>query len=95
MMIYVLSVGEFIVIDEGTGDNLLNEDIADGYVDYINYEIYKPVLWQGEPVMDESDGGMVLLTVPYSDLTEDEVIVMTLEVVYGRVLNFRKCEVRS
>ena len=29
----------YIKVSEGTGDNLLKEDIVNGYVDYYNYDI--------------------------------------------------------
>lgn len=58
----------YIHITEGTGDNLLSEDIEEGYVDYIYYEVFRAGLWQGEPVMDEIDGGMVLLKEMYIDM---------------------------
>lgn len=48
--------GYIIYISEGTGDNLLSEDIEEGYVDYINYEIY--MLDNG---IEEDDGGMIML----------------------------------
>lgn len=54
--VYVPEEKEIIYISEGTGDNLLREDIAEGYVDYINYTIYD--LDNG---IEESDGGMIML----------------------------------
>lgn len=64
----------YIKVSEGTGDNLLKEDIVNGYVDYYNYDIYQTLdsLENDEPC----DGGMELLTDYYQDLfhSEDEVI---------------------
>lgn len=55
--IYVPEMKQIVKISEGTGDNLLDEDVEAGYVDYIYYDTY---------IMDsdirEYDGGMVLLT---------------------------------
>ena len=55
--IYVPAAKQIIRISEGTGDNLLDEDIEAGYVDYIYYEQF---------VLDydirEVDGGQVMLT---------------------------------
>ncbi len=54
--VYIPDKKKIIYISEGTGDNLLREDIAEGYVDYINYTIYD--LDNG---IEESDGGMIML----------------------------------
>lgn len=52
-----------IMIQEGTGDNLLPEDRDAGYVDYINW--YDVTL--GEFEVLEGDGGMLLLETYISD----------------------------
>lgn len=57
IFIFVPSANEIIRISEGTGDNLLPEDIEEGYVDYIIYEQYELDI-----DMPESDGGQVMLT---------------------------------
>ena len=54
--------GYIIYISEGTGDNLLFEDIEEGYVDYINYEIY--MFGNG---ICEDDGGMIMLRELFRD----------------------------
>lgn len=76
---------------EGTGDNLLYEDMEQGFVDYINYETYDGKITysmidayvQGEDLDTmpdlESDGGMVLLYHPYSDLTVKQICWKVLE----------------
>lgn len=76
---------------EGTGDNLLYEDMEQGFVDYINYEAYDGKITysmidaygQGEDLDTmpnlESDGGMVLLYHPYSDLTAKQICWKVLE----------------
>ena len=56
LFIYVPEVRQIIRIAEGSGDNLLPEDIEDGYVDYIYYEQYGL-----GPDMPEVDGGQILL----------------------------------
>ena len=38
--IYISYNGKVLFIAEGTGDNLLPEDEAEGYVDYFNLEVY-------------------------------------------------------
>lgn len=57
LFIFVPDAGQIIRIEEGTGDNLLKEDIENGYVDYIYYDQYE--LNNG---IEEVDGGQVLLT---------------------------------
>lgn len=70
---------------EGTGDNLLIEDINEGFVDYIYYDIYDGKITY--PMIDayvsgddidtledmESDGGMVLLYSGYINLTVQQI----------------------
>lgn len=59
-------------ITEGTGDNLLFEDVEDGYVDYIYYSYYKNMNDVNND--DEYDGGMILLKKYYQDMTPQEII---------------------
>ena len=70
----------YIKVSEGTGDNLLKEDIVNGYVDYYNYDIYQTLdsLENDEPC----DGGMELLTDYYQDKfhSDDEVIRETIRI---------------
>lgn len=78
--IYVPEMEQIIKIAEGTGDNLLDEDIEDGYVDYIYYDTY---------VMDgdirEYDGGMVMLTELFRDKFKStkDAIPSVLDMAYG------------
>ena len=61
--IYVSDTKQLIRISEGTGDNLLEEDIKAGYVDYIYYEQYEL-----GPDIREVDGGQVMLTKLFREL---------------------------
>ena len=54
--IYVPSKKQIIRIAEGSGDNLTDDDLGLGYVDYIYYETHS--LEQDIP---EVDGGMIML----------------------------------
>lgn len=72
-------------VQEGTGDNLLAEDINEGFVDYIYYDTYDGEITY--PMIDayesgdnldaladnESDGGMVLLYSGYINLTVQQI----------------------
>lgn len=81
IFIYVPDAHQILRINEGTGDNLLDEDIDAGYVDYIYYDQHG--LENGLP---EVDGGMVLLTELFQDkftCTEDAV-PHVLDMAYGQ-----------
>lgn len=72
-------------VQEGTGDNLLTEDVEEGFTDYIYYDIFDgeityPMIDAYESGDDqdaledkESDGGMVLLYNAYIDLTVQQI----------------------
>ena len=79
--IYVPETKQIIKISEGTGDNLLDEDIEAGYVDYIYYDTY--VLEGG---IRELDGGMVMLTEPFREKFKctADAIPHVLDMVYGQ-----------
>ncbi len=57
-------------VSEGTGDNLLPEDIDEGWTDYVDYEIFT----KDSGINDPEDSGMVMLTKPlrkqYASLDE-------------------------
>lgn len=79
--IYVPDTHQIIKISEGSGDNLLDEDIEAGYVDYIYYEQYVM-----DPHMRETDGGMVMLSELFQEkfkCTED-AIPNVLDMAYGQ-----------
>ena len=62
ILIWNKDVG-FIKINEGTGDNLLKEDIKEGYVDYIMIDF---VEYDGDE-FEAMDGGQVMLTELYQE----------------------------
>ena len=83
-------------VQEGTGDNLLTEDIKEGFTDYIYYDIFDgeityPMIDAYESGDDqdaledmESDGGMVLLYNAY--------IALTVQQICWKVLNMSGAE---
>ncbi len=77
--IYVPDAKQIIKISEGTGDNLLDEDIEAGYVDYIYYEQYVM-----DPDMREIDGGMVMLTELFQEKfkTTEDAVPHVLDMAY-------------
>lgn len=56
LFVFIPEAKQIIRIADGSGDNLLREDIKEGYVDYIYYEQYE----LGAD-MPEIDGGQILL----------------------------------
>lgn len=78
--IYVPSEQQIIKISEGSGDNLQDEDIANGYVDYIYYEQYSR-----ECGFPEVDGGMIMLTQLFQEKYEStkECIPAVLDMAFG------------
>ena len=85
VFIFVPEKRQIIHISEGSGDNLLQEDIENGYVDYIYYSQYG--LDTGMP---EAGGGMVLLEEMLGDKYRcmEECIPDVLEMAYGCLVGF-------
>ena len=79
--VYVPSAKQLVKISEGSGDNLLDEDIEAGYVDYIYYEQYVT-----SPEMTEVDGGMVMLTELFREKFKSTLgaIPHVLDMAYGQ-----------
>lgn len=80
IFIYVPTMRQIIRIDEGSGDNLTNDDIDQGYVDYIYYEVYN--VQQNLP---EVDGGMIMLTELFQNKFKSvkDAIPVVLDMAYG------------
>lgn len=79
--IFVPDAQQIVQISEGSGDNLLDEDIDAGYVDYIYYEQYEL-----EPGVPEIDGGMVMLTELFQEKFKctADAIPHVLDMAYGQ-----------
>lgn len=75
MLIITKDTEKLITIVEGTGDNLTDEDIKDGYTDYVMTSIYRV---EGEDIVLE-DGGQMLSQTPIKDLEEDELVRRVLD----------------
>lgn len=80
IFIYVQTEKQIIRIDEGSGDNLTDDDIDQGYVDYIYYEVYN--VQQDFP---EIDGGMIMLKELFQEKFKStkEAIPAVLDMAYG------------
>ena len=67
----------FVKINEGTGDNLFDEDEAEGYVDYIMMDFTE---YDGDGFTD-TDGAQILLTEMYQEKFESptEVVQYLIE----------------
>lgn len=75
MLIITKDTEKLIMIVEGTGDNLTDEDIKDGYTDYVMTSIYRV---EGEDIVLE-DSGQMLSQTPIEDLEEDELVRRVLD----------------
>lgn len=75
MLIITKDTEKLITIQEGTGDNLLPEDIADGFVDYVMTSIYEV---DGEDI-NLKDSGQMLSKTLIADLEEDELVRRVLD----------------
>ena len=75
MLIITKDTEKLITIIEGTGDNLLDEDIEDGFVDYVMTSIYNV---DGEDIVLE-DSGQMLSSTLIADLEEDELVERVLD----------------
>lgn len=83
LFVFVPEMKQIIRIAEGSGDNLLPEDIEDGYVDYIYYEQYEL-----SNNMPEADGGQILMEEMFRDKYEctADCIQDVLSMAYGSYL---------
>lgn len=75
MLIITKDTEKLITIVEGTGDNLTDEDIKDGYTDYVMTSVYRV---EGEDIVLE-DAGQMLSQTPIEDLEEDELVRRVLD----------------
>ena len=75
MLIITKDTEKLITIVEGTGDNLTDEDIKDGYIDYVMTSVYRV---DGEDIVLE-DGGQMLSQTPIADLEEEELVERVLD----------------
>ena len=64
----------FVSIEEGAGDNLLPEDIAAGYVDYVNWNSFSLDMDPSEPKLIPFDGGMLLFKTEVSKTPLAEIV---------------------
>ena len=80
VFIYGQRKKQIIRISEGSGDNLTDDDIVQGYVDYIYYEVYNV-----EQDLPEVDGGMIMLTEPFQEKFKStkDTIPAVLDMAYG------------
>lgn len=75
MLIITKDTEKLITIVEGTGDNLTDEDIKDGYTDYVMTSIYRV---EGDDIVLEDEGQMLSQT-PIENLEEDELVRRVLD----------------
>ena len=84
LYLYVPDRNQLVYVSEGTGDNLLPEDADEGFVDYVNYQLYDL-----DGGIGETDGGMVM----FRHLVQDrfdclgEAVPDVLKEAYGDSLH--------
>ena len=80
IFIYVQAMKQIIRIAEGSGDNLTDDDISQGYIDYIYYDVYNV-----QQDLPEVDGGMIMLTELFQEKFKfvKDAIPAVLDMVYG------------
>lgn len=83
----------YIHVTEGTGQNLLDEDEAEGYVDYIYYTIFDSLTDINND--EESDGGQIMLKELYVDHTQEEIVKSVLEFIGCQENDFDSFQVLS
>lgn len=82
IFLFIPDKSEIIRIAEGSGDNLDEQDRADGYVDYVYFDLYDVTAG-----MPEKEGGEVLLKEMFRDRYPqgiDECIPDVLDMAYGQ-----------
>lgn len=75
ILAYIPGAGLFVHVAEGTGDNLLDDDIEEGYVDYYMWTTYEAVAY-GSPEFKELDGGQVMLESMCVDAFDDAEVML-------------------
>ena len=74
---------------EGTGDNLSQEDIDEGYIDYIYYDTFENLeeLYDNE----NDDGGMILLKKLYQEQTVENLISIANDFFNDELVVVEEC----
>lgn len=86
LLYFIPSRGEFLKIQPGTGDNLLREDRALGYTDYVLWSTFRPLDLgiDGELDMECLDSGMLMIKGGPGQARDDtqDILKDILEQVY-------------
>ena len=83
--VYIPELETILIAQEGTGDNLLDEDEAEGYVDYVYIETQE---FDGDRFAEDSDGGQMMLEHYFSEVYEgkpEELARDAVEFMFGTV----------
>lgn len=79
VLAYLPDINRMLRIQEGCGDNLLAEDRKEGYVDYVNYDLYS--IHNGS--LTAEDGGMIL----YKDMIPDQLTCIETHAMVRSVID--------
>lgn len=79
VVLFIPEMNEYLGYSEGTGDNLLSEDRAEGFVDYIDFTQY-------DEDCEEIDGGIYMMKEFFKEKypVEDSTAPELIEFVYGQ-----------
>lgn len=84
MLIYLGEpIYRVITLQEGSGDNLSEQDIKDGFTDYWMSSVYQ----QDGDELTLVDGGQILTSKPISEMETDEII--------ERVFDYWECHTNN
>lgn len=73
------------IMYDTSGDQLMSEDIEEGYNDYIDYKVNEFDPYNGEEVFfNEGDGGLYLFDHENSDIQQRTWEMLEQEIFYGR-----------
>ena len=75
MLLWIKEDYQLITAQEGSGDNLSEEDVKDGLVDYFMTSVYE----QRGDELSLRDAGQLLTSKPIAEMTEEEKIQRVLE----------------
>ena len=75
MLLWIKDDYQLITAQEGGGDNLSEEDIKEGLVDYFMTSVYE----QRGDELSLRDAGQLLTSKPIAEMTEEEKIQRVLE----------------
>lgn len=90
ILAWVKSAKTFLKVQAGTGDNLLEEDIREGFTDYCLWSTFRPesIDTDGEFDIECLDSGMVLF---WENCTPGEALESSCRQAFGTAFDENDC----